>query len=160
MPIRRHIRLRFVETGESVVAEMLDDEAPRTCELVWNRLPLEHELLHGRYSGMEVFMVLEPPEPAPDEARTQLPLPGEILYWSAHDTSVTGRGNLVAEICVIYGRGVTLRGPEGVPSHGSLFARIPGDWKYDWVGFAEACRRVRTRGPARLRIERAEEVAR
>lgn len=156
MPTQRHIRLTFVATGESVAAELLDDEAPRTCEMVWNRLPLEHDLGHGRYSGMEVFMVIDGPQPAPDENRTQLPLPGEILYWSAHDTSVTGEGKLVAEICLMYGRGVTLRGPEGIPSHGSLFARIPGDWKYDWTAFRDACRRVRTHKPARLRIERVE----
>ena len=93
---------------------------------------------------------------APDENRTQLPLPGEILYWSAHDTSVTGEGKLVAEICLMYGRGVTLRGAEGIPSHASLFARIPGDWKYDWTAFRDACRRVRTHKPAPLRIERVE----
>jgi hypothetical protein len=157
MPVRRHIRLSFVPTGESVVAELLDDEAPRTCELVWNRLPLEYDVTHGRYSGMEVFVVVDNPQTAPDENRTQLPLPGEILYWSSIDTSVTGNGKLVAEICVIYGRGVTLRGAEGVPSFGSLFARIPGDWKYDWTAFADTCRRVRTHGlRVRLRIERAE----
>jgi len=43
-----------------------------------------------------------------------------------------------------------------MPSHGSLFARIPGDWKYDWGAFADACRRVRGQGPQRLRVERVE----
>jgi hypothetical protein len=52
---------------------------------------------------------------------------------------------------------VVLRGPEGVPTHASLFARIPGDWKYDWVDFAKACRRARWEGPQTLRIERVEE---
>ena len=77
---RRHIRLTFVETGESVVAEMLDDEAPQTCELVWEMLPVEHDLIHGRYSGMEAFVLLDEFRPAPAEQRTRLPLPGEILY--------------------------------------------------------------------------------
>ncbi len=153
--IRRHIRLTFTGTGESVLAELLDDEAPKTCEMIWNRLPLEHDLVHGRYSGMEVFVVLESPQPVPDENRTMLPLPGELLYWYTQGASVTGDKNAVAEICLIYGRGVTLRGPEGVPSHGNLFARIPGDWKYDWLAFQQKCRGVRT-FPARLRIERVE----
>ena len=30
------IRLTYVATGESVVAEMLDDEAPAVCEHVWD----------------------------------------------------------------------------------------------------------------------------
>jgi uncharacterized protein DUF3830 len=158
MPAKRHIRLTFVETGESVIADVLDDEAPKTSQLVWDLLPLEHTSVHGRYSGMEVFIVVEPPKQAPAENETGLPLPGEILYWSALDTSVTGGGRLVAEVCVIYGRGVTLRGPEGMPSRGSLFARIPGDWKHDWIPFQEACKRIRTKGTSALRIERVERV--
>ncbi len=155
MATRRHIRLTLTATGEFVIAELLDDAAPKTCALVWDRLPMEQDLVHGRYSGMELFVLLENPQPAPDENRTQLPLPGEILYWFSRDTSVTGDGQPVAEICLIYGRGVTLRGAEGALSHGNLFARIPGDWKYDWTAFQDACRRVRT-APARLRIERVE----
>ncbi len=153
---RRRIRLTFVATGESVVAEMLDDEAPQTCQLIWDQLPVEQGTLHGQFSGAEIFLLMDTPKPAPAENRTQLPMPGEILYWSETGTSVTGGGNTVAEICVIYSRGVVLRGPEGVPSHGSLFARIPGDWKYDWTKFADACRRVRREGSQRLRIERME----
>ena len=153
-PARRHIRLSFVTTGESVIAEMLDDEAPRTCELVWDLLPVEHELIHGRYSGREAFVLLDDAQPAPVEKRTQLPLPGEILYWSDPGAAVTSDGAPVAEILFAFGRGVTLRGPEGVPSFANLFARIPGDWKYDWVDFAAAAGRIRTAGTQPLRIER------
>lgn len=155
-PARRHIRLTFVATGESVVAEMLDDEAPATCQLIWEMLPLELGTLHGQYSGAEVFVVVDDPKPAPLENRTMLPLPGEILYWSDTGNSVTGGGKMVAEICLIYSRAVSLRGPEGMASHGSLFARIPGDWKYAWQPFADACRRVRREGSQRLRIERVD----
>lgn len=155
-PARRHIRLTFVATGESVVGEMLDDEAPGVCRLVWDRLPLDRGLLHGQYSGAEVFMLLDDPKPAPAENQAQLPLPGEIFYFSEPGGNVTSGAGLVAEICIVYGRGVVLRGPEGVPAHASLFARIPGDWKYDWVDFAQACRRVRREGSQRLRIERVE----
>lgn len=153
-PTRRQIRLTFVGTGESVLAEMLDDEAPATCRFVWDRLPLEHGLLHGQYSGAEVFMLIDDPQPAPAENETQLPLPGEIFYFSEPGGNVTSGGGLVGEICIVYGRGVVLRGPEGIPAHASLFARIPGDWKYDWTAFAQACRRVRREGSQRLRIER------
>jgi hypothetical protein len=154
---RRHIRLSFVETGESVIAEMLDDDSPLTCRLVWDMLPVEHELIHGRYSGMEAFVLLDEYQPAPDEERTQLPLPGEILYWSDPGTAVMCGGEPVGEILFAFGRGVTIRGAEGVPSFGNLFARIPGDWKDDWVEFAEACGRIRMQGTQTLRIERVEE---
>ena len=58
---RRHIRLTYVATGESVVAELLDDEAPEVCRIVWERLPIEGKTLHGMYSGAEVFLLLDQP---------------------------------------------------------------------------------------------------
>jgi hypothetical protein len=153
---RRHIRLSYIATGESVVAELLDDEAPLTCRQIWDLLPVENPLIHGQFSGTEVFMLLDNPQPATPENQVQIPLPGELLYFYDPGGSATSGRNPMAEICVIYGRGVILRGPEGVPTHAGLFARIPGDWKYDWRDFAQACRRVRWEGPQRLRIERVE----
>jgi hypothetical protein len=159
MPTRRHIRLTWVGSGESVVAELLDDEAPHVCDLIWQMLPVEQKSIHGQFSGAEVFVLLDNPQPAPHENLCQLPLPGELLYFFDPGGNVTSGMRVAAEICVIYNRGVVLRGPEGVPTHASLFARIPGDWKYDWQAFAQACRRVRHEGPQRLRIERVENVA-
>lgn len=152
---RRKIRLSF-PTGESVIAEMLDDEAPEICKLVWDRLPVEGKAIHGMYSGAEIFTLLDNPQPAPPENTVLIPLPGELLYFYDDTKNATNVKPAVAEICFVYGRGVILRGPEGVPTHAGLFARVPGDWKYDWVDFAKACRRVRHEGPQILKIERAE----
>jgi hypothetical protein len=152
---RRKIRLTFVETGESVLAELLDDEAPAVCRIVWDLLPIETRAIHGMYSGAEVFALLDNPQPVPPESLTQLPLPGEILYFYDASKNVTNVRKAVAELCIVYNRGVVLRGPEGVPTHASLFARIPGDWKYDWTAFRDACRKARWEGPPLLRIERA-----
>jgi hypothetical protein len=150
----RRIRLTFVSTGESAAADLLDEEAPEVCRLVWEMLPIEHKVIHGMYSGAEVFALLEEARPAPAENLVQLPLPGEILYFYDPGTGATGGRKPAAEICIVYGRGVTLRAHEGVPAHASLFARIPGDWKHDWVPFAQACRRARWEGPHVLRIEK------
>jgi hypothetical protein len=148
------IRLTFVTTGESAIAEMLDDEAPSVCRQVWDLLPIESNAVHGMYSGAEVFLLLEGGPPAPAENQAQLPLPGEILYFYDPGGHVLGPQKPAGEICIVYGRGVTLRGHEGTPAYASLFARIPGDWKYDWIEFAQACRRARWEGPQRLRMER------
>ena len=155
-PQRRQVRLTYVATGESVLAEMLDDEAPEVCRHVWDCLPVQTKVIHGMYSGAEVFALLDDPRPAPPENLCQLPLPGELLYFFDGSSNVANSKKPVAEICVVYGRGVVLRGPEGVPTHCSLFGRIAGDWKYDWVDFAKACRRARWEGPQELRIERVE----
>jgi hypothetical protein len=152
---KRQIRLTFVRSGESVLAEMLDGEAPEVCGLVWDLLPIETKAIHGMYSGAEVFALLDDAQPCAAEALTQLPLPGEILYFYDDSKNVTNVRKKVAELCIIYNRGVVLRGPEGVPTHASLFARIPGDWMYDWNAFRDACRKARWEGPQLLRIERA-----
>jgi hypothetical protein len=151
---RRHIRLTYVGTGQSVLAEMLDDEAPEVCRLVWDRLPVEGKALHGMYSGAEVFVLLDPPLPHPPENLCQIPLPGEVFLFHDPGRSVAGPKQPVGELCFVYNRGVILRGPEGAPTYCSLFARVPGDWKSDWVEFQKACRNVRREGPQVLRIER------
>jgi hypothetical protein len=43
------MRLTYVTSGESVVAEMLDDEVPSVCAHVWDRLPIEPKVIHGMY---------------------------------------------------------------------------------------------------------------
>ena len=135
----RHIRLTYITTGESVVAEMLDNEAPEVCRIVWELLPLEGKALHGMYSGAEVFLLLDRAVEHPPENLCQLPLPGELLLFTDISSSVANSKKPISEVCFVYNRGVVLRGPEGVPTHCSLFARIPGDWKHDWPAFRDAC---------------------
>lgn len=153
---RRQIRLTYPELNASIVADMLDDEAPQVCQIVWDMLPIEKKVLQGMYSGAEVFALLDKPVQHPPENICQLPLPGELLYFHDASHSVANSKKPIAEVVLVYNRGVVLRGPEGVPTYCSLFARIPGDWKYDWVEFREACRKVRLEGPKLLRIERVE----
>jgi Protein of unknown function (DUF3830) len=153
----RKVRLSFPATGESAIAQLMDEEAPGVCQQIWEWLPVEHKAIHGQVSGPEVFVLLNDPKPLPAEQMVQLPLPGEILYFFDPGGSVISGRQASAEICVVYDRGTVLRGPEGVPTYASLFARIPGDWKHDWVFFAQACRRVRLEGPQLLRIERVVE---
>jgi Protein of unknown function (DUF3830) len=153
-PQPRQIRLTFPETGESVLADLLEQDAPHVCDQVWSLLPLEKKMIHGMYSGPEVFMVLDKPQAVPLENEVQLPLPGEILYFYDPGTSAGGGNRAVSEICVVYGRGVSLKQHDAVPTLACAFARIRGDWTRDWTDFAAACRRVRTERTARLRIER------
>lgn len=154
---RRLLRLTLVESGVTATAELLDDEAPVTAEHVWSRLPIEAPLYHGQFSGAEVFVLVDDPVRLPPENLVQLPLPGELLYfWEGTESATSGPGAVpVEEIAFIYGRGVTLKQAEGVPTHLNLFARVPGDWKYDWREFAAGCH-VARRTPTRMRIERAE----
>ena len=149
----RHIRLTWAATGESVVANMLEDEAPQMCQWIWSRLPFEQQAVHGKYSQSELVVPLDNPQPAPRENLTQMPLPGELLYFYESSITFAGRVEEVGQIRLVYGRGVLFRDPEGVPAYGVLFARIPGDWLRDWRDFANACRRLQDSGSQVLRLE-------
>ncbi len=155
-PSRRQIRLTYPDSGQSVLAELLDDEAPNICKAIWDMLPIETKVIHGMYSGAEVFAMVENPEPLTGQNLVQIPLPGELLYYYEANLGAAGGKKPVGEIVVVYGRGVILREHEGIPTKCSLFARIPGDWKYDWAPFAQECRKARWEGPRVLRIERVE----
>ena len=54
-------------------------------------------------------------DPAVSGILVQLPLPGELLYFYDEGRGAVGGRKAVGEICVVYGRGVVLRGHEGVP---------------------------------------------
>lgn len=154
--MRRQVRLTLKVNGATVVAELLDDEAPATVAHVWDRLPIEAPLDHGMFSGAEVFVLVDDPVRLPAENLVQLPLPGELLYFYEGTENATSEPHPEEEIVFIYGRGVTLRQAEGVPTYLNLFGRVRGDWKYDWRLFAEGCRASR-RVPEVLRIERVPE---
>src|SRR3954466_12050898 len=147
---RRKIRLTFVNTGESVIAEMLDDEAPEVCRIVWDLLPAENKTIHGQFSGAEVFVLLDNPQPAPPEALTQIPLPGELLYFYDATKNVLNPPKPIAEICFVYNRGVFLRGAHGPPTAGRLFSWRAGRLKIGWAPFRNACRKSRHEGPQLL----------
>src|SRR3954451_18272381 len=100
---RRQIRLTYVNTGESVLAEMLDDEAPQVCAYVWSILPVETKVIHGMYSGAEVFAMIDNPQPAPSQTMVQLLLLVEILYFYDASTFAVGAKKPVGEICVLFG---------------------------------------------------------
>src|SRR5690349_15004421 len=96
---RRQIRLSYPELKVSVVAEMLDDEAPTVCKIVWDMLPVEGRIRHGIYSGREVYLwfdknvVQHPPENL-----CHLPLPGELLYFYDGSKSVANSQKPISEI--------------------------------------------------------------
>jgi len=148
--------MSYPELNVSVIAELLDDEAPAVCKIVWDMLPVQGKVRHGIYSGREVYMLFDKPVEHPPENLCQLPLPGELLYFYDGSKSVANSQKPISEIVFVYNRGVVLRGPEGVPTYCSLFARIPGDWKYDWTDFRDACRKALLEGPPVMRIERVE----
>src|SRR5205085_6415635 len=97
-PSRRHIRLSYPASGESVLAEMLDDEAPNICKAIWDMLPIETKVIHGMYSGAEVFAMVDNPQPIAGQNLVQIPVPGELLYYYEANLGAAGGKKPVGEI--------------------------------------------------------------
>ena len=145
----RKIRLTFIEEGVSVDAEMLEDEAPKTCQAVWDALPMEEDGIHAVYSGSEIAYFLSEDIVIPPENLTSRTLPGDICYYRLEPGLMHGWLDGITELCWFYGRDGRPNMPDG-PVAVNLFARMIGDM----TSFFEVCFRIRREGVKRVRIER------
>ncbi|MQA93928.1 MAG: DUF3830 family protein [Streptosporangiales bacterium] len=79
----RYLTITLERRGVSCVAELLEKDAPRTCEAVWNALPLGGDAYHAKYARNEVYaMVPRFGEEVGQENPTVTPIPGDVVYFS------------------------------------------------------------------------------
>ena len=144
-------RLRLVFSAENVVsvAELLENEAPRTCRRIWEALPFEGELLHAMWSGPETYLPIDPSIRIDPEHQTTHPLPGEIGFYAIDGGVLIDWPNAMAELAFFYGRGARPSMPVG-PIAMNVFARIVENFE----GFESVCARIRKEGVKILRVER------
>ena len=147
----RSIVLRIPEENVSVAADLLEEAAPRTCELIWERLPVEGRLIHGMYSGPELFIVLPGFPGVPAENQVQRALPGDVGYWHNEAGLHAQAPNEVAELVFVYNRGVSIKGSDGSDSWVNLFAQMR---LQEADEFFAVCKRSRREGPWTLQVER------
>jgi hypothetical protein len=153
---QRRMKLTWTATGESATIDLLENEAPQTCEWIWGLLPMECSPAHSRHSSGEIVIKVDAPQVATRENMVQMPLPGELFYFYESRMTIRGVIEQVGQVRLVYGRGILLRDLEGSAVYATLFGRIPGDWKTDWTSFAAACRRVQSGEPQALRLEKGE----
>jgi hypothetical protein len=134
----RYITLTLEKRGVSCVARLLDEEAPRTANAVWDALPLSSQVFHGKYARNEIyglvpgFAEVEPGK----ENTTVTPIPGDLCYFAfdANDLATpshgyaddAGPGSLdrIIDLALFYGRNnLLLNGDQGwVP--GNVFGAV------------------------------------
>jgi hypothetical protein len=150
----RQIRVSF-PGGPSAIADLLDDDAPNTCDALWDLLPLQTKVVHDIWSGHQILahldnaIVLDP-----ENVLTYIPVPGDVFYYyrPAHyfRGAPYGRSES-AELGIVYDRDTRPQGPRG-PEAVNLFANISTG-----LGeFARACEDMIRRGQRDLVIERVE----
>ncbi|MGH3437837.1 MAG: DUF3830 family protein [Sciscionella sp.] len=134
----RYITITLDKRGVSCMARLLDEHAPRTCEAVWQALPLSGQAYHAKYARNEVYTLLAPfADPAPGrENPTITPLPGDVCYFGfepweignpayGYDTgSEAYSAQGATDLAIFYGRNnLLINGDAGwVP--GNVFATI------------------------------------
>ena len=69
----KKIKLTFVEENVSCIAELREDKAPQTAQLIWDILetPMENKAIHAMYTGRELSFGV--PTDRADEARVFAP---------------------------------------------------------------------------------------
>lgn len=131
----RLMTISLEKRGVSCVAELLEKDAPRTCEAVWRALPLGGDAYHAKYARTEVYTMVErfAEEEIGLENPTVTPIPGDVVYFSFPggmlDRAFKEEKNIhelpgVIDLAIFYGRNnLLLNGDVGwVP--GNVYATI------------------------------------
>ncbi|MDS1271777.1 DUF3830 family protein [Lipingzhangella sp. LS1_29] len=143
------MRITLEQRGVSCLAELLDKDAPRTCQAVWEALPQGGDAYHAKYARNEVYTMV-PPFADPEvgqENPTVTPIPGDVVYFSFPEGMLDrgfkeekGIDTLpgVIDLAIFYGRNnLLLNGDVGwVP--GNVYATIV----HGLDAMAEACHDV------------------
>jgi hypothetical protein len=131
----RYMSITLERRGVSCVAELVDKDAPRTCEAVWQALPLGGDAYHAKYARNEVYTMVErfAAEEVGLENPTVTPIPGDVCYFSFPGGMLDRRFKEekgidalpgVVDLAIFYGRNnLLLNGDVGwVP--GNVYASI------------------------------------
>ena len=122
----KRFEIVFEKSGSVVVAELLEDKAPITCENLWKAIARPHTetLHHGGETGPEMWcFVPEPAEDPPYENSTVFPEHGDILYYHYRQPP-TRDGVMVYDIGIYWDRGQSKLKQGWIA--GNLFARVSG----------------------------------
>jgi hypothetical protein len=147
---KREIELVLPKRGLVARAILHENEAPRVCQMLWDRLPLEAETIHATFSGCELYVVfpwIGPPPPK--ENFTICTDAGDVFFyyapWYADGAQPSG------EVAIYYAREAVPMGGNGVMA-GTLVASITDNQ----AGFADACETIWREGAETLLLRRAE----
>jgi hypothetical protein len=164
----RYIEIAFERRQARCVAEVLDAQAPRTCQAVWDALPQGGDAFHGKYARNEVYTLVEDfaPEPPGRENTTITPIPGDVCaFWftgqelgsASHGYSGERRpadDRMIVDLALFYERNNLLLNPDVGWVPGNVFATIVDG--LDEIAAASADLWLNGAAGERLTLRRAE----
>jgi hypothetical protein len=149
------LRISFERERVSILANLLEEDAPNTSNAIWNALPIRTKVIHDIWSGHLVFLHLNPMIKLPPEnLLTYLPTVGDVFYYyrPPHYFRGSPYGRIEdAEIGIVYDRDSRPQGPRG-PKAVNLFANIP---KSELDKFQKVCERILYEGSKDIEIAKA-----
>jgi hypothetical protein len=124
----KKMRVEF-ERGGKFVATLLEENAPKTCEKVWESLPIKTRVKHGQWSGQMFYCYVDVVFKVPENLHRML-RPGDISF-NVHLLPLgSAKRPMKHEIMFGYGPAMLHVSTEGFPNMSNLFAHITeGDLK-------------------------------
>ena len=122
----KQFEIVFGQSGVVLVADLLEDVAPITCEVFWDGIAAEHKdvIHHGGETGPEMWCFVPPPkEELPYENSTVFPEHGDIVYYHYRQPP-TRDGIMIYDIGIYWDRGQSKLKQGWMAAN--LFARIEG----------------------------------
>jgi hypothetical protein len=147
--VQDELVFRFLDEGVAAPARLLREQAPQTCQAVWDALPASGLARHAIYSGSEVYLVLPALLTPPREHATTIVGPGDVGFLTVEKGAGYGIEEGYSEVCWFYDLDATPSMPEG-PIAVNVFARL-----HEADAFLVVCRRMRLEGAKRLEIARS-----
>lgn len=131
----KYMEIKLEKRGVSCVARLLDYEAPETCDIVWNALPITADAWHAKYAMNEVYCLVPPIRgDAPGlENSTIVPTTGDVVYFyfpkghlarSFREEKGFDQVEGVVDLAVFYGRNNFLFNPATGYVPGNVYATI------------------------------------
>ena len=153
----RKLEVVLEKRGVRCVADLLEEEAPRTCEAVWRALPQGGQAYHAKFASNEVYTLVPPfadPEPG-QENPTIMPIPRDLMYFYFPPGQVSFpdvadyAGTLgVIDLAIFYGRDNYLFSPATGPMPGNVYGTITENFEE----MARACDSIWREGFAGERL--------
>jgi hypothetical protein len=150
------VKITILELGIISTAELMEDDAPKTCAAMWKVLekPLECKAKHSIWCGRKLTLNVPEDNRAidplliPAENRTVYPQTGDLLwnYWPQN--AVRGFTEGVWDLMLIYGPETIMKGPLGLEAC-NLWAKITEGLEE----FSKACAQFRISGTKTIRVQ-------
>ena len=129
----RYVEIMLEKRNVRCVARLLDNEAPKTCEAVWQALPQGGSIFHAKYASNEIFTLVPALHDDPgNENRTITPIPGDVMYFYLHPgtrlppeaQSLCRPEQGLVDLAVFYDRNNLLLSPSDGFTPGNVFGAI------------------------------------